>query len=328
VELIREPDEISPRGGLIRGTRRPPGWTPGGPAPHPPEDRSALWPEVGEDLCMLAGDWRLLQRTDGHRFSLDDIVTAWFAASTAAPFQSSANASREGRLCRPELIAGGAEPSQGSAFDAILDMGCGIGTVLLLMAWRFPEARVVGIEAQALSAGLARRSLAWNGIQDRSVVLSGDLRDPLPPNPWNLERFDLITGTPPYFPRGTGVESEHVQRGPCRFEHRGGIEAYAAAAAARLAPGAPFVACAAATQAERVRAGAAAAGLYIDRWRDVVPRAGKAPLLSVFSMRATEPGNAATAPSTVVESPLIVRHADGRRTDEFVAVRTAMGMPG
>ena len=303
VELIREPDQVSPRGGLIRGTRRPPGWTPSGPPPHPPEDRSALWPETGEDLCMLAGDWRLLQRTDGHRFSLDDLVTAWFAASTA-PFQSSASAPPNSR---------------------ILDMGCGIGTVLLLMAWRFPHARVVGIEAQALSAGLARRSLAWNGIEDRCVVLSGDLREPLPPNPWNLDRFDLITGTPPYFPRGTGIESEHVQKGPCRFEHRGGIEAYCAAAAPRLAPGAPFVACAAATQAERVRAGAEAAGLIIDRWRDIIPRVGKAPLLSVFSMRARQPENA--APPTVVEPPLVVRHADGRRTEEFTAVRAAMGMP-
>jgi tRNA1Val (adenine37-N6)-methyltransferase len=301
VELIRQPDQISPRGGLIRGTRRPPGWTPGGPPPHPPreEDRATLWPAVGEDLCMLAGDWRLLQRTDGHRFSLDDLVTAWFAA-------------------RVVTDRGTAPPVR------ILDQGCGIGTVLLLMAWRFPQSRVVGIEAQSLSAGLARRSLAWNGIEDRCVVLDGDLRQPLPPNPWQLDRFDLVTGTPPYFPRGTGLESDHVQKGPCRFEHRGGIEAYCDGAAARLGPGGVFVACAAAPQAERVRAAAAAAGLTIDRWRDVVPRAGKAPLLSVFSMRA---GGAFPLPTTV-EPPLVVREADGRRTDAFVAVRLAMGMPG
>lgn len=249
---------------------------------------------------MLAGDWRLLQRTDGHRFSLDDLVTAWFAAT----------------------IVSHAASSSGAAPARILDMGCGVGTVLLLLAWRFPRATVLGVEAQALSAGLARRSIAWNGVEDRCTVLDGDLRDPLPVT---AGPFDLITGTPPYFPRGTGLESEHVQKGPCRFEHRGGIEAYCAAAAPRLAGGAVFVACAAAPQSHRVQAGAAAAGLFIERWRDVVPRAGKAPLLSVFSMRA--PGTD-SAPPTIVEEPLVVRQADGRRTDEFVAVRTAMGMPG
>lgn len=300
MERIRVPDQRSPRGGLIRGTRRPVGWEPHGPMSRPPADLSALWPAADEDLCMLAGDWRLLQRTDGHRYSLDDLVTGWFAA-------------------RAVIDAGAAPPAR------ILDQGCGIGTVLLLMAWRFPQARVVGIEAQALSAGLARRSLAWNGVDDRCVVLDGDLRQPLPPNPWQLERFDLITGTPPYFPRGSGVESEHVQRGPCRFEHRGGIEAYCDGAAGRLAPGGIFVACAAAPQAERVRAAAAAAGLWIERWCDVVPRAGKDPLVSVFSMRRA----AGTTPAraTTVEPPLLVREADGRRTAAFIAVRAEMGMP-
>jgi tRNA1Val (adenine37-N6)-methyltransferase len=302
VQLIRVPDEISPRGGLIRGTRRPPNWSPSGPAPRLPplDDRAALWPAEGEDLCMLVGEWRLLQRTDGHRFSLDDLVTAWYAARVVAD-------------------AGAGPPAR------ILDQGCGIGTVLLMMAWRFPEARVVGIEAQAVSAGLARRSLAWNGIEDRCLVLDGDLREPLPAHPWAGQPFDLITGTPPYFPIGTGVESDRVQRGPCRFEHRGGIEAYCNGAAARLAPGGVFVACAAAPQAERVRAAATAAGLHIDRWRDIVPRAGKAPLLSVFSMRALEAGT--PVPPATVEPPLLVREADGRRTDEFVAVRADMGMP-
>jgi tRNA1Val (adenine37-N6)-methyltransferase len=299
-DLVRGRDSISPRGGLIRATRRPAGWTAPGPQPHPPDDRADIWPDADEDLCWLAGDWRLLQRTEGHRFSLDDLVTAHFAATVATDFS----------------IATGTE-----SFPArILDLGCGIGTVLLLMAWRFPGARVWGIEAQAVSAALARRSITWNGVDDRCGVVSGDLRDTAllegqPP-------FDLITGTPPYFPRGTGLESDQIQRGPCRFEHRGGIEDYAAAAALRLAPGAAFVACAAATQTDRVIAAAADTGLVVERRRDIVPRAGKAPLLIVFSMRRQ--GEAGPAR---VESPLTVRDATGRRTDEFVALRTDMGMP-
>lgn len=318
-DLVRVPDEISPRGGLVRGTRRPAGWTAPGPQPRPPADRPDIWPDCLEDLCHLAGDWRLLQREEGHRFSLDDLVTAHFAATVAVA-----------DAARAEAASASAQPQprpQPRSPARILDLGCGIGTVLLLMAWRFPAARVWGIEAQEISAALARRSITWNGVDDRCLVISGDLRDASLLS--SEAPFELVTGTPPYFPRGTGVESEQVQRGPCRFEHRGGVEDYAAAAAARLAPGAAFVACAAAAQVDRVLAGAKAAGLVTDRLRQVIPREGKPPLLIVFSMRRREDDSsaAAVAEGPPDEAPLIVRDANGQRTPEFVALRTDMGMP-
>jgi SAM-dependent methyltransferase len=112
-------------------------------------ERAELWPRAGEDLCHLAGDWRILQLLRGHRWSLDDLMTAWFAAEVVAP-------------AAPRRFA---------------DLGCGIGAVLLLLAWRFPETRGLGIEAQAVSVDLARRSLAWNGADERCEVRHGDLRE-------------------------------------------------------------------------------------------------------------------------------------------------------
>ena len=255
-----------------------------------PEDLGELWPGPDEDLCWLAGNWRILQRLDGHRTSLDDLVTAHLAVSLVA------------------------EP------ERCLDLGCGIGSVLLFLAWRFPSARLLGIEVQDLSAGLARRSLAWNGIATRAEILVRDFR-----NPAVMVReatFDLITGTPPYFPVGAGPESDRVQRAPCRFEHHGGIEEYCAAAAPRLVHGAPFVACQAWNQRERVEPAARAAGLRLVRWREIVPRVGKDPLLCIFAMRKAE-----AAEPLVVDSPLVVRDEQGRRTEEFAAIRAAMGMP-
>ena len=157
---------------------------------------------------------------------------------------------------------------------AFLDLGCGIGSVLLLLAWRFPWARLHGIEAQEISAGLARRSIAWNGVADRATVVTDDLRTAavLGTGP----RYQLVTGTPPYFPHSAGPQSTHIQRGPCRFEHRGGIEEYCQAAAPVLAEGAPFVACEAWSQRERVEPAGRAAGLCLVRWREIVPRHGQA----------------------------------------------------
>lgn len=328
-------DERSPGGGIIRAARRPVGWQVPGPVPllpplPPPQgtqegpncDRSTLWPRKDEDLCWLAGHWRILQRRDGHRFSLDDLVTAEMAA---------------------RIHAAAAE----SGTPRFLDLGCGIGTVLLFLAWRFPGAHGLGIEAQSISAELARRSIAWNGVADRCQVLDGDLRalspvgrraaparidridpsgglDPVDPSDALVEfhRFDLITGTPPYFARGEGTESDRVQRAPCRFEHRGGLADYCAAAAGLLADGAAFVACAAAGQFAEVEPAAAAAGLAIERWRTIIPRAGKPPLLATFSLRA-----AARVARRVDEATLTVRDRHGQWTGEFLRLRAAMGMP-
>lgn len=270
--------------GTVRPARRPPGWIAPGPAPVVPTDRDDVWPRDGEELCWLAGDWRILQLARGHRWSLDDLATAWLAADVASPAR-------------------------------FADLGCGIGTVLLLTAWRFPSAVGVGVEAQDVSADLARRSIAWNGVGDRVSVVHGDLRTTSLDGP-----FDLVTGTPPYLPPGTAVESTRTQWGPCHFEHRGGVEDYCAAAARVLAADGWFVTCAGALQAGRVVAGAAAAGLTIVRRRDVVPRAGKAPLFAVYAMRAG-------ISATTVDAPLVVRDAAGRWTNDFRAVRVAMGLP-
>jgi len=242
--------------GIVRPARRPEGWRAPGPPPAAAPD-ATLGPRAGEDLCFLAGDWRIFQRVDGHRWSLDDLVTAWVASRASA---------------QPRTIC---------------DLGCGIGTVLLFSAWRFPEARLVGVEAQAQSAALARRSIAWNDVGTRVEVRSGDLRDE---QVFDAdERFDLVTGTPPYFPSGTGVESSRPQCAPCRFEHRGGVEAYVEAMARLVAPGGRAVVCQGAVQATRVAPAVERYGLVIEAQLDVVPREGK-PVLVWFTDSQNSPG--------------------------------------
>ncbi len=283
--MVVRPSTPSPRGGIIREPRRPPGWQAPGPRPPdaPPPPDSELWPAEGEDLCWLAGDWRILQRLDGHRWSADDLVTAWYAACGPVP-------------------------------ESALDLGCGIGTVLLFTAWRFPSARCVGVEAQDVSFALARRSLAWNGVEDRCQLIHADFRE------LQLARsFELITGTPPYFPPGSGLESDRVQRAPCRFEHRGGVEDYARVARRLLSNNGRFVACEAASQSARIDEAACAAGLRITRFREIIPREGKRPLFCVFEMR--------TAGDRSDDPPLVIRGLDGKWTDDFRAVREVMGLP-
>lgn len=275
--------------GIVRTARRPPGWVAPGPRPRGDDGRPELQPADDEDLGFLTGDWRLFQKQQGHRWSLDDLVTA----AVAAPHAQALSARR------------------------MLDLGCGLGSVLMMMAWRFPEADVTGIEAQADRAAMGRRSIVWNGVEARCRILDGDLREPsvLPAD----ARFPLITGTPPYFPRGTGPESDKSHAAACRFEVRGGIEVYCEAAARWLTPEGRFVVCTAALEADRVVEAARESKLQVIEHVDIVPREGK-DVLVMIDVLARE-----SAP--MVNRSLTVRDPNSQWTPEFQAVREAMGLP-
>lgn len=273
--------------GIIRPARRPPGWQAPGPAPAGPRGRPELEPATDEDLSYLSGDWRLFQKLRGHRWSLDDLVTAWIATR-------------------------GVDPTQPLR---VLDLGCGLGSVLMMVAWQLPLSDVTGIEAQADRAAMGRRSIAYNGVEQRCRIIDGDLRDDTIEGP-----FDLITGTPPYFPIGTGTESKKTHAAPARFEHRGGVEDYLAVAARRIAPAGRIAVCTSALERERVAAAVRALGLrHAEHWA-VVPRAGKQALVDVDVMQPD--GTTPTA-----QHELVVRDRSGQWTPDFQRVRADLGMP-
>ena len=109
-----------------------------------------------------------------------------------------------------------------------LDLGCGLGSVLMMIDWRFADLHSVGIEAQRLSFALASRSVRYNGLTSRVELFNADLRSR---NVLSADaRFDVVTGTPPYFRAGEGALSSKVDQKACLFEFRGGVEDYVEAA--------------------------------------------------------------------------------------------------
>lgn len=267
------------------------------PGPVPPGLESGVAIEPNETLDAISGHFRLFQLREGHRFSTDDILTAWYGTSWC--------------------------PTARTA----LDLGSGIGTVGMICAWRLPGARFVTVEAQRDSIALARKSSRYNGLAERYEIREGDFRADGILQP--VEKFDLITGSPPYFPPGTGVESEHPQKLACRFELRGTVMDYCATAAKHLAAGG-FFACVFPTepaQLVRVEEGAARAGLVIVRRRPVVFREGEPPLIALFGMmRATDLPEWFRGP-TWVEPELIIRTREGKIHPEYSAVKLAIGFP-
>ena len=206
----------------------------------------------------------------------------------------------------------------------VLDLGSGIGSVGMIASWRLPGARFVTIEAQDDSVRLARKSAAYNGLTDRYEIRHGDFREAAL---GEEESFDLVLGSPPYFPLGTGIEGDHPQKIACRFELRGDIRDYARIAAAHLAPGGIFACVFPVEQLARLTRAALDAALTIVRTRPVVFRQGEPPLIGLFvTMRADDlPQRMRERPW--VEPPLVIRAADGSVHPEYSAIKLAVGFP-
>ena len=273
------------------------GWAKPGPVP-PGALTGEPAAEPGETLDAISGYFRLFQLEKGHRFSTDDVLTAWYGTSWCPCART------------------------------VLDLGSGIGAVGMIAAWRLPGACLVTVEAQEESVRLARKSAAWNGLTGRYEIRQGDFREAGVLR--EKERFDLVLGSPPYFPSGSGVEGDHPQKLACRFELRGTVRDYCAAAARHLERGGVF-ACvfpvAPVEQEERMRAGAAAADLVIVRRRPVVLREGERPLLGLFVMMRASDLPEAARQRTWSEPPLVIRAADGSIHPEYAAVKLAFGFP-
>jgi tRNA1Val (adenine37-N6)-methyltransferase len=282
------------------------GWTIPGDLPplvsaflkNPDSLPSELRVEENESLDVISGHYRLYQLRAGHRFSTDDILVAWYGSNHS------------------------------SQVLRALDLGSGIGSVATIVAWKFPAARLTTVEAQSDSVRLARKSHRLNGIEARVQVIEGDFREAQAQIAG--DKFDLITGSPPYFPLEAGLQSEHPQKIACRFEVRGDVSDYCKTAALHLASAGVFAfvfPIQPPHQAVRVSDALEKAGLCLIRSRPIALKEGEAPLLGLFlAMRADDLPEASRS-GGFVEPPLTIRTLEGKISKEYQAVKQSIGFP-
>ena len=265
-----------------RGWRRP--------GPVPP---GGVEIEHGETLDFICGYFRIFQYEKGHRYSTDDVLTAWYGTTHAA------------------------------RVDRAADLGSGIGSVALISAWRLPGATFCTVEAQEISIRLARKTMRYNGLEPRFTLYHGDLRDETILA--NEAPFDLVTGSPPYFPPGTATAAGHKQAVPARIEVRGSVADYANAAARILAPGGLFAFVFPTNQMARALAAIDEARLKLIRRRDVSFKRGDTPLITLFAASRAE--DIPPTYEAFVEPPLTIRRPDGGVDEEYSAIRLSFGFP-
>lgn len=127
------------------------------------------------DDAVLGGRVRLWQPAQGFRAGTDAVLLA--AACAAAPGQ------------------------------AVLDLGCGVGTAALCLAARVPGLALAGVEVQPGYALLAGANAARNGVA--LELAEGDVAA----MPRALRRpFDHVIANPPYYAAGAGSAARDAGR--------------------------------------------------------------------------------------------------------------------
>jgi tRNA1(Val) A37 N6-methylase TrmN6 len=119
---------------------------------------------------LLGGRVKITQPANGYRVAVDAVLLA--AAVDAGPGQR------------------------------VLDLGCGVGSAALCLAWRQPYVSVLGLDREPVFLACATANAAANGMAERVSFLAGDVLDP-PPS--LRAAFDHVMLNPPYLKAGSAT---------------------------------------------------------------------------------------------------------------------------
>lgn len=120
----------------------------------------------------------------------------------------------------------------------VLDLGTGTGIIPILLAGRTKAACLIGLEIQAESADMARRSVALNRLEERIQIIEGDIKEA--GDLFAAASFDVVTCNPPYMIGQHGLTNPDAPKAIARHEVLCTFEDVAAAAEKLVRPGGSF----------------------------------------------------------------------------------------
>ncbi len=85
----------------------------------------------------------------------------------------------------------------------VLDLCSGNGIIPILLSQKSTAAHITGLELQKPVAEMAKRSVKYNGLQDKISMVCGNLKDA--PELFGKSSFQYITCNPPYKEAGGGL---------------------------------------------------------------------------------------------------------------------------
>lgn len=190
-----------------------------------------------------------------------------------------------------------------------VDLGTGCGVIALILAARFPDAFVYGIEIQEDLARLAMENVGRNRLVGRVAIVCGDIKQcPFRPG-W--AQADLVVCNPPYCMSGAGRVSPDREKALATHEISGTLTDMVACGAGLLRPSGRFVVVYPAARLAELITQMRAFGLEVKRVRPVYPKKGLA------AARVLAEGVKHARPGVVIQPPLVVHKPDGGYTPEM-----------
>lgn len=100
--------------------------------------------------------------------------------------------------------------------DNVLDLGTGNGIIPVLLSAKTEARHITGLEIQADTAEMARRSVAHNHLEDRIDIVTGDIKEAA--ELFKPAFFDVITTNPPYMLADHGMRNLDDAKAIARHE--------------------------------------------------------------------------------------------------------------
>lgn len=149
------------------------------------KDEKEKWLKPGERIDDLqCRGYDIIQNKDVFCFGMDAVLLADFA--TGAPNGS------------------------------VMDLGTGTGVIPMLMQARGKGRHFIGLEVQAYSADMARRSVEMNELESDISIVEGDMRQVR--ELFKPGSFSAVTSNPPYIKGNHGLENANSPKNIARHE--------------------------------------------------------------------------------------------------------------
>ena len=121
-----------------------------------------------------------------------------------------------GRFCfgmDAVLLSGFAQVKKG---ERVLDLGTGTGIIPILLEAKTDGSHFTGLELQEESADMARRSVAYNDLEEKIDIVTGDIKDAS--TLFGASSFDVVTTNPPYMIGQHGLQNANEAKTIARHE--------------------------------------------------------------------------------------------------------------
>lgn len=111
------------------------------------------------------------------------------------------------------LLSGFAYAKKG---EKVLDLGTGTGIIPILMEAKTEGMHFTGLEIQPESADMAARSIAYNHLEDKIDIVTGDIKEAS--RIFGVASFDVVTTNPPYMNDAHGLKNPDLPKAIARHE--------------------------------------------------------------------------------------------------------------